>query len=142
MKAGFKHIYAYDAGIRDWMYANPSRTTLLDKTPAPREKMVSEDYYRSRLLSWESFKRKAKNSDAIIIDVRDDIQKSTTIQMETVELPLDRFINKLNAGQFKDKQLLIFDAVGKQVRWLQYILEDRGYKDYFFLRKGIKGIEG
>ena len=38
-----------------------------------------------------------------------------------------------------DKQLLIFDAVGKQVRWLQYHLEANGYNNYSFMEKGVLG---
>lgn len=139
---GFKYVYAYDSGIFDWMRISQDKTTLLGKTPAPADKMVSEDYFQSRLVDFTSFKAKAQDKESIVIDIRDDMQKATNVTIPTVQLPLDQFIAKLNEGQFKDKQLLIFDAVGKQVRWLQYILEDRGYKDYFFLRDGIASAKG
>ena len=29
------------------------------------------------------------------------------------------------------------DAVGKQVQWVQYYLEMNGYKNYYFLDKGV-----
>ena len=48
-----------------------------------------------------------------------------------------RLVSLVKKGEFKNKQLLIFDAVGKQVRWLQYHLEDGGYSDYYFLAKGV-----
>lgn len=137
---GFKYVYAYDSGIMDWMKASRDRTSLLGATPAPIEKMVSEEYFQSRLLDFAAFKQKAKDDDALVIDIRDAMQKNTTMTVNTVEIPLDQFLAKLNNGDYKDKQLLIFDAVGKQIRWLQYILQDRGYKDYFFLREGINGI--
>lgn len=137
---GFKHIYAYDSGIFDWMRSSRDRTTLLSTTPAPVSKMVSEDYFQSRLIDFDAFKKKANDGDALVIDIRDEMQRKTSMTLPTLELPLDKFITELNAGRFKDKQLLIFDAVGKQVRWLQYILEDRGYKDYFFLRRGMSAV--
>lgn len=142
IEEGFKYVYAYDSGILDWMAVSQDKTTLLGKTPAPADKMVSEAYFQSRLVDFSSFSTKAQAKESIVIDIRDDMQKATNITIPTVQLPLDQFITKLNAGQFKDKQLLIFDAVGKQVRWLQYILEDQGYKDYFFLRDGIASADG
>ena len=54
-------------------------------------------------------------------------------------MPMDRLVKLLKKGEFKDKQMLIFDAVGKQVRWLQYHLEDNGYSNYYFLNKGVLG---
>ncbi|MDX1803386.1 MAG: glycerol-3-phosphate 1-O-acyltransferase, partial [Alcanivorax sp.] len=36
--------------------------------------------------------------------------------------------------------LLIYDAVGKQVRWLQYMLEAEGVKDYYFMQGGAKSF--
>jgi hypothetical protein len=51
--------------------------------------------------------------------------------------PIASFL--LQAGQFKDRRLLIADAVGKQVQWLQFYLEEHGYRDYFFLRNGLLG---
>ncbi len=138
--AGFKHIYAYDSGILDWMRASRDKTVLLGKTPAPVVKMVSEEYFQSRVVGFDAFKKKAKGKNTVVVDIRDEMQRKTTMTVSSVELPLDRFITELNSDRFKDKQLLIFDAVGKQVRWLQYILEDRGYKNYFFLRHGIAGI--
>jgi len=40
----------------------------------------------------------------------------------------------------KDKQLVIFDQVGKQVLWLMYYLEDKGYKNYYFLKGGATSV--
>ena len=45
----------------------------------------------------------------------------------------------LQKGELKDKTLLITDAVGKQVQWLQYYLDEGGYQNYFFLHKGVLG---
>ena len=46
-------------------------------------------------------------------------------------------VELINKGEFKEKQLLILDAVGKQVEWLQYYLEGKGYTNYLFLDKGM-----
>jgi hypothetical protein len=34
--------------------------------------------------------------------------------------------------------LFIYDEVGKQVRWLQYTIEELGLKNYYFMDKGAK----
>lgn len=38
----------------------------------------------------------------------------------------------------RNKKLLIYDAVGKQVRWLQYLLEKNNVTGYYFMKGGIK----
>ncbi len=138
--AGFREVYAYDSGIFDWLRANRDYTTLLDTTPAPFDKLVSNDYFQSRLLSFERFKEKAETDGTVVIDIRDDLQKGTKLAMPSEELPLDKLLKKLKAGEYKDRQLLIFDATGHQVRWLQYVLKNKGYENYYFLRDGIDGV--
>lgn len=140
--AGFKNVYAYDSGIFDWMGASRDKTTLLNSTPAPLDKMVSEDYFQSRLIDFEAFKKRAKGKNAIVVDVRDELQKKTSLTLPTLELPMNELIVKIAGGEYKNKQLLIADAVGKQVQWLQYVLEDLGFKDYYFLRGGVDGVSG
>ncbi|NIQ96147.1 MAG: sulfurtransferase, partial [Desulfuromonadales bacterium] len=54
-------------------------------------------------------------------------------------IPSDRLVKLLKQKKFRDGSLLITDAVGKQVRWLQYHLEDNGYTSYAFLDKGVLG---
>jgi len=141
-EAGFANVYAYDSGIFDWLRDNRDYTRLLDITPAPFYKLVSIEYFKSRLLSLERFQKKSTEMDTVVIDIRDDLQKATKLAMPTIELPLDQLLARLNAGEFKNKQLLIFDAVGKQVRWLQYMLKDKGYSNYYFLNGGIVGATG
>ena len=60
-----------------------------------------------------------------------------------IEQSFDKLIkNIIKKGKMKDKTLLIFDQVGKQVRWLMYQLEVEGYSDYYFLAKGAQGVIG
>ena len=48
----------------------------------------------------------------------------------------------LKNKKYRSQTLLIFDQVGKQVRWLMYNLELAGIKDYYFLSKGANGVIG
>ena len=60
---------------------------------------------------------------------------------KALPIPLNKLIkNIINKERKKDKQLLIFDQVGKQVRWVMYHLEDKGYKDYYFLSGGATEV--
>lgn len=50
--------------------------------------------------------------------------------------------NVIGNKRYRNQTLLIFDQVGKQVRWLMYHLEVAGMKDYYFLDKGANGVIG
>lgn len=140
--AGFGNVYAYDSGVFDWIREQSERTTLLGVTPASVRKIISEDYFQGRLINFDAFKRKSLAENAVVIDVRDAAQQTASLPLPNIHVPLDVFATKLEQGEFQGKQLLIFDAVGREVRWLQYILEDKGHEDYFFLRDGIAALNG
>jgi RND family efflux transporter MFP subunit len=140
--AGFANVFAYDSGMLDWMREQPHLTALFDMTPAPARKMVSDDYFRSRLLSFGDFQKKAQADNAVVVDLRDTRQGAASLPLPVAtHVPLDKIFAQLGSGDWRDKQLLIADSGGEQVRWLQYLLEDRGYKNYFFLRGGIEGLK-
>ncbi len=48
----------------------------------------------------------------------------------------------LKNKKYRSQTLLIFDQVGKQVRWLMYNLELAGIKNYYFLRGGANSVIG
>ena len=78
------------------------------------------------------------------IDVRDKFQRAGVGFYPGIERwasldeqkKLDRYIKKAIK---QNRTLLIYDEVGKQVRWLQYALEKAGAKNYYFMSKGAKG---
>ena len=82
------------------------------------------------------------NSSAIVLDVRDRFQRealSIFIGRERRaylddKKKLDRYIEK---AKREGKTLLVHDAAGKQVRWLQYYLKDKGLKSYYFMDGGV-----
>jgi rhodanese-related sulfurtransferase len=142
MQAGFRNVYVYDAGIYDWVKAHPDKGTLLGKTPVPVDKLISSEMLAKRMINYDEFKKRAQNSGAIVVDIREPFQREKIPQLAGLRnIPSDRFTELLNKGEFKDKELLILDAVGKQVQWIQYYLEMNGYKNYAFLDKGVAGIK-
>ena len=147
-QAGFKNVRVYDAGIFSWITENPEKGTLLGKSPADPAKLISKADLKKRMLTYNDFKAKAEAGNVVVVDVRDPLQRAKAtdlpqnkaIKLKGVrEIPMDRMVKLIEKKQFQDKTLLVLDAVGKQVRWLQYYLEDKGYTNYFFLEKGVLG---
>jgi rhodanese-related sulfurtransferase len=144
--AGVANVVAYDAGIPDWAVRFPDKTLLLGKLMSESKRpMISDSAHAEHLLNYDSFKKAATAANAMVIDVRDSVQKSGVLPglEKAVAIPLDKFIpNFVKAKANQDKKLLIFDQVGKQVVWLEYYLIENGYKDYVFLKGGATSVLG
>lgn len=142
MQASFKNTFTYDAGIHDWVKAHPEKTTLMGITPAPKNKLISSDSLAKRKLTLAEFKKRAESPKAVVVDIREPIQRKVIPQFAKIRnIPSDRLLSLLQQGEFKNNELLIFDAVGKQVEWLQYYLEKYGYKNYSFLKDGVLSVK-
>jgi len=141
-KAGFKGVVVYDAGIFDWANAYPAKTTLLGKTPVSKDKLISKSEFVQKIIGYDEFKKKAAGPNTVVVDIREPVQREVIPKIPGLRnIPSDRMVDLINKGEFKDKQLLIFDAVGKQVEWLQYYLEAKGYSNYLFLDKGVRSAK-
>lgn len=143
IKAGFGKVLVYDSGIFEWVSAFPAKTTLMGKTPATASKLIPKIDFSDKCLNKTSFMQKSKDPTAVVIDIREPFQRKFIPQIKGLKnIPSDRMIDVLNSKQMQEKELLFIDAVGKQVEWLQYYLQANGYKNYFFLEKGVKSLEG
>ena len=132
-------ILVYDAGILNWAKKYPKETTLLGETPANLEFLLSVDKFKDHLITAEVFSKKL-NAQAIVIDVRDEFQRTNKIFEEvSIHIPIDEVVLYASKAAKEGKTLLLYDAVGKQVRWLQFYLEKAGVKDYYFLQGGVEG---
>jgi rhodanese-related sulfurtransferase len=142
MEAGFKNVYAYDAGIYDWVKAHPDKGTLMGKTPVAMDKLISKEMIAKRKITYDKFKVKAQNPEAMVVDIREPFQRDSVPPLPALRnIPSDRFAELIATGTLKGKELLILDAVGKQVEWIQYYLEMYGQEQYYFLDKGVAGIK-
>lgn len=143
-EAGMENIYAFDAGIPAWANAYPSETRLVGKTITdPAKQLIPKSEFKKLLLDFDQFKKMAESPNAVVIDARDPIQRTHKLPgfEDAMPVPLDKLIsNIINHERMKDKRLLIFDQVGKQVRWLMYHLVDKGYTDYYFLDGGATSV--
>jgi rhodanese-related sulfurtransferase len=140
MHAKIPNVYAFDAGIAAWAHTYPSETLLLGKElKNPVKQFISAEKFIRKNLDFKTFKKMALSNNAVVIDARDPIQKNEELPglEKDLDIPVDKFVrNIISKGHMKDKQLFIFDQVGRQVAWLMYYLEENGYTDYYFLSGG------
>lgn len=147
LEAGIKNCFAYYEGIPGWAEAHPDKTILRGKSISSDNQLIPKSEFKKRTLSFEEFKKAIEdNPNALVIDVRDNIQKSGSlpgISMRVISMPIDKFIlNFVNKKRELTKSLYIFDQVGKQVVSLQYDLNENDYTDYWFLSKGATKVLG
>lgn len=133
--------YVYDAGVFAWAKAHPELTVLLGKNPIAPGDIISSQAFEARLLAPKDFEARI-GPHSIALDVRDRRQRDTPLfPFREQRVPLDdrEGINKLvEQARREGKTLLIYDAVGRQVPWLQYQLERAGFKDYYFMKGGAQ----
>jgi rhodanese-related sulfurtransferase len=109
-EAGFTNVFAYDAGIFDWIMAQPDKATLMGKTPAPQDKIIPKSKLEAKMLSPDEFMAKAAQPNTVNVDIRDPFQREKIPAIPLLRnIPLDRLTKLFEKGQFKDKQHLIID---------------------------------
>lgn len=143
-KVGIDNVFAYDGGIPEWAALFPEKTLLLGNIVTdPEKQIIPKAEFKKKALAFEDFKAGATSNAGLVIDVRDSIQRSQALpgMGKTLKIPLDAFIpNFIEKKKNQDKQLYIFDQVGKQVRWLEYYLVENGYDKYTFLKGGATSV--
>ena len=134
------NVFAYDAGVFDWARSYPNKATLLDQTPVNADTLLSKSKLKKHMLPALQFINQA-DDNVIILDVRDRFRREgfsifsgyeEAISMDNYR-DLDKYINLAKA---ENKALYIYDEVGKQVRWIQYRLENKNAGPYYFMEGG------
>ena len=137
------NVLAYDAGIMDFAKTYPKNALLLGKLLNDPKKLISKSDFKKHLIEPDKFGERIASTSDIVLDVRDRFQREGIsifvgrehrVSIDNTRR-LDRYIEKAIK---EDKALLIYDAAGKQVRWLQYYLVDKGVKTYYFMNGGIR----
>ena len=137
-----KNVVSYDAGIMDWAKKYPADSVLLGKSPVDPKKIIGKKVFKTYLIKPEEFEKKLSGK-VLVLDVRDSFQRDGTGLFSGKErnvsindvAGLSKYIAQANK---RGQTLLIYDAVGKQIRWLQYLLEEQNAKSYFFMNGGAK----
>lgn len=143
-KANIKDTFAYDAGIFDWARAYPQLTTLLGKSPINVKDLIDKKEHKARFLDPNTFSTRAWDDKSIVLDVRDKFQRAGVGFFPGKEywasLDEQKKIHRYLAKAIKENKILyIYDETGKQVEWLQYLLQQEGVKNYYFMDKGATG---
>jgi rhodanese-related sulfurtransferase len=136
------NVYAYDAGIFEWAKTYPQRAVLLGKSPVSPRDLIEDDKFQAHLLTPDDFVTMVGPS-SLVLDVRDTFQRAdmVAISQPVAHLGLDdrtQLRQHIERAKKEKKTLMVFDAVGHQVRWLQYYLESEGLKDYYFMKGGAE----
>jgi rhodanese-related sulfurtransferase len=143
MHGHIDNVYAFDAGIFDWTNAHPEEAVLLGKSPVDPKRLISKEMLERHMLEPEAFGERV-GSDTIVLDIRETMQKSALnlfpMQQRSVALDNKQLKTFVDKAKRENKTLLIYDAVGKQVRWLQYYLEEENVDKYYFMRGGAKAF--
>lgn len=144
INVGLDNVYAFDAGIPAWAKSYPADTLLLGKVIVdPGKQLIAKSEFEKVCLDFNEFRAKATRNNAIVFDARDAIQRTRDLPgLEDVKhVPLDKFIRMVvDRGIMKKNSFLIFDQVGKQVKWLMYHLVNQGYTDFYFLKGGATSV--
>lgn len=142
--AGMTNVYAFDAGIPAWAKAFPAETLLVGKPiDDPEKQLIPKSQFKKKTIDFAQFQKLALSPNAKVIDARDPMQRSEKLPGvdKVLPIPIEKLIrNIINHDRMKDNQLIIFDQVGKQVRWVMYHLEDKGYVNYYFLKGGATAV--
>lgn len=141
-KAKIPNVFAYDSGIFDWANAHPEKASLLGTTPVDRNRLLTKKDLKKYMLEPEKFSSEI-NDQAIILDIRESSQRGLIelfpYRQENIDMDEQKKLNKfLTRVKNSGKTLLVYDEAGKQVRWLQYYLQQKGISKYFFMQGGVK----
>lgn len=142
MQHGIDKVYAYDAGIDAWSGKYPELCVLMGRSPVLASELISSAAFKKRLITAKEFEERFERG-AIVLDIRDLRQRDIVLfpmreQRATLD-DTDKIALVVAEARKAKKTLLVYDKVGKQVRWFQYYLEQEGLKDYYFLTGGAEG---
>jgi rhodanese-related sulfurtransferase len=142
LKGGIRGTTAYDAGIYTWAQTYPAYSVLLGKNPMSARDFIDNKTYKSRIIDANHFE-KMMGPKAIVLDIRDRIQRDLQLfpfKERRAELDdVTAIRNYVQMAKRSGKTLLVYDKVGKQVRWFQYFLEREGVRNYYFMKGGSEG---
>jgi len=141
VKSKLSNALVYDAGIFEWTQAYPGDSVLLGESPVDPNKLISTKKLKEHFVPLKEFEKMIPG--AVLIDIRDKKQRAGSGLFLLVDksTPLDKtkkLERYLNKALEEDKILLAYDQAGKTVRWLQYHLEKKGIKKYYFMEGGAK----
>ena len=141
---GFENVFVFDGGVLKWAEVHPDKTLFfgkqMDKHSSDRG-LIPKEVFEKSCLDTQAFIDAANSGKYKLYDLRDRDERSK----EPIKLPglikcnMDKLVMFLNKpGAVPKTHILILDGGGKQIKWIQYYLEEKGHTEYYFLKGGIK----
>ena len=143
--AGVENVRAFDAGVFAWVRAHPDKSVLLGKSPVEADALISSEQLAGRMLSPREFAAEVSQGNPLVLDIRGRRQRDGVglFMFKERNISMDerqRLTKFLAEAKVSNRPLLVYDMAGKQVRWLQYYLEDMGLQNYAFMQGGVKAF--
>lgn len=140
-KSGLSNIFVFDAGVFEWSTEHPEASVLLGQSPMDPADLISNSQLKEHFIPLSEFENLIQ--DSVLIDVRHlkDRRGNGLFLLADKSAPLDntrKLERYLNKAKTENKTLLAYDDAGKEVRWLQYYLEQKGITNYYFMEGGAK----
>lgn len=138
-KGNIANVVAFDGGIYNWASTYPAQSVLLGHSPMRNDAFIDNKSFKGRMLVAKDFETRMGPS-AQVLDIRDRAQRDTQLfpfKEKRAQLDeIDRLKTLVVQARQSGKTLLVYDKVGKQVRWFQYFLEKQGVRNYYFMKGG------
>ena len=144
INGGVKNVVAYDSGIFDWAKAHRERAELLGSSPVDPARLLSKAQLNEHTLEPEEFASRI-GGGVTTIDIRGPAQRGGVglFGINDIAIPLEsreRLLTYIRKFKKNGKVLYIYDEAGRQVRWMQYLIEAEGIKNYYFMKGGAKAL--
>jgi len=141
-KGNISNVVAFDGGIYNWASKYPANSVLLGHSPMRAGAFINNKNFKGRMLGAVAFETRM-GARAQVLDIRDRAQRDTQLfpfKEKRAQLDeIDRLKTLVLQAKRSGRTLLIYDKVGKQVRWFQYFLEKQGVRNYYFMKGGSEG---
>ena len=142
-----KNILVYDGGIFEFSTANPKLAVLVGKKMGTADRLISKSKLEEHFIDYKMFVQILNTRNSLVLDVRDKLQRDGVALFIGKEKRASlgdgkKLAKYINEAKINNKTLLIYDNAGKQVRWLQYYLEDKGVASYYFMKGGARKYIG
>ncbi len=136
---GIENVRTFDLGMLNWAKLYPEKSAFFNLSPLNKNHLITPEKFRQHLLLPRDFISKI-TPDNLVLDIREPFQRDELIlKKNSTSTPLNKFHYSLKLIKENKSTVLIYDAVGKQVRWLQYLLEKHNIENYYFMQGGVKG---
>jgi len=140
-KFNINNVVAYDAGVLDWAKTYPQEAVLLGESPIDPARLIDKARFKKHLITSRDFEHKVGAANTLVLDVRDPFQREGISifvgKEERVSLDDKQAVERyLDKAKRENRTLLVYDAAGKQVRWLMYHIEQKGVASYYFMNGG------